>query len=51
MLYQPVQTFGLSSAVQGGDIGRITQPRDRYITLPAWTVLFRQVAVPCPAGS
>ena len=50
-LYQPVQTFGLSSAVQGGDIGRITQPRDRYITLPAWTVLFRQVAVPCPAGS
>lgn len=50
-LYQPVTTFGLSEAVQGADIGRIQRPRDRYAGLPDWTVLFRQVAVPCPAGS
>lgn len=50
-LFQPVTTFGLSEAIQGADVGRIDRPRDRYASLPAWTVLFRQVAVPCPVGS
>ncbi|MDT8307236.1 MAG: peptide ABC transporter substrate-binding protein [Anaerolineae bacterium] len=47
-LYQHVENYAVSEAVNGLEIGRIDQPRDRYETLPAWFLLYRDVSVRCP---
>jgi peptide/nickel transport system substrate-binding protein len=47
-LYQHVYTYALSPEVNEVEIGLISEPRDRYKTLAAWYLLFRDVAVACP---
>jgi peptide/nickel transport system substrate-binding protein len=52
-LFQHVYTYGLSETVLQKDgspaeIGLINQPRDRYRTMPAWFLFYRDVSVPCP---
>lgn len=52
-LYQHVAAYALREEVQGVEIGRVWQPRDRYHTLPAWFLNYREVTVSCaaePAG-
>jgi peptide/nickel transport system substrate-binding protein len=46
-LYQHVYTYALSPEVNEVEIGLISEPRDRYKTLAAWYLLFRDVAVAC----
>lgn len=52
-LYQAVQSYGLRESVvaagsgSGVIIGRISSPRDRYVTLRDWRVDSAEVAVPC----
>lgn len=48
-LYQHVYTYALSSAVNQAEIGRIDHPRDRYATFADWFLLYRDIAVACPA--
>jgi peptide/nickel transport system substrate-binding protein len=47
-LYQHVDAYVISEAVQQADIGRVWRPRDRYSSLAAWYLDFRDVAVGCP---
>jgi peptide/nickel transport system substrate-binding protein len=47
-LYQHVDNYAVSEAVNGLEIGRIDQPRDRYETLPNWFLLYRDVSIRCP---
>jgi len=47
-LYQQVTSYALSDQVQQAEIGRLGQPRDRFATLPAWFLSFREIAVSCP---
>ena len=47
-LFQYVSSYGLSDAVDSAEIGLIIQPRDRYNSLPQWTVNTQSVAVACP---
>jgi peptide/nickel transport system substrate-binding protein len=46
-LYQHVTSYALSDQVQQAEIGRLGQPRDRFATLPAWFLAFREIAVSC----
>lgn len=48
-LYQHVYTYALSSVVNQAEIGRIDHPRERYATFADWFLLYRDVAVACPA--
>lgn len=50
-LYQHVNTYVLSDAVQDVEIGRIWHPRDRFNSFAAWFLNFRDVAVSCPVDS
>jgi len=50
-LYQHVTNYVLSDAVQAAEIGRLQEPRDRFATLPAWFLSFREVPVNCPAAT
>ena len=47
-LFQHVDTYLLSEAVREAEIGRAWEPRDRYHTLPAWFLNYREVTVSCP---
>jgi peptide/nickel transport system substrate-binding protein len=47
-LYQHVTSYALSDQVQQAELGRLGQPRDRFATLPAWFLNFREIAVGCP---
>ncbi len=47
-LLQYVSSYGLSDVVNSAEIGLINTPRDRYRTLPDWTIATREVAVNCP---
>jgi peptide/nickel transport system substrate-binding protein len=47
-LFQHVYTYGINEAVNDAEIGRILTPRDRYETLPAWFLIYREIAVDCP---
>lgn len=47
-LFQHVYTYAVNDAVEGVEIGRINQPRDRYASLADWILLYRDVTVPCP---
>lgn len=47
-LFQHVYSYGISDAVYEVEIGRIENPRDRYVTLENWYMLFRDVTVACP---
>lgn len=49
-LYQHVTTYVMSDAVNQAEIGRVWAPRDRYQTLAAWFLNFRDITVSCPAG-
>lgn len=46
-LYQHATSYALSDQVQQAEIGRLGQPRDRFATLPAWFLAFREIAVSC----
>ena len=46
-LYQHVTSYALSDQVQQAEIGRLGRPRDRFATLPAWFLSFREIAVSC----
>ncbi len=46
-LYQHVAAYALREEVQAVEIGRVWQPRDRYRTLPAWFLNYREVTVSC----
>ncbi|MBP6788281.1 MAG: hypothetical protein KA170_11880, partial [Candidatus Promineofilum sp.] len=46
-LYQHVTSYALSDQVQQAEIGRLGRPRDRFATLPAWFLTFREVTVSC----
>ncbi|MCA9934397.1 MAG: hypothetical protein KC415_10760, partial [Anaerolineales bacterium] len=46
-LYQHVNTYGLSTAVNNVEIGRIDAPRDRYETLANWFLGYQDTTVPC----
>lgn len=48
-LFQHVYTYGLSEEVKSAEIGKIVHPRDRYKTFADWFLLYREVAVRCPA--
>jgi len=50
-LYQHVTGYVLSDAVQAAEIGRLQGPRDRFATLPAWFLSYREVPVNCPAAT
>ena len=47
-LYQHAYTYALSDTVNDADIGKITQPRDRYTTFANWFLLYKDVSVACP---
>lgn len=47
-LYQHVTSYALSDRVNEAEIGLISHPLDRYKTLPAWFLLYRDVTVSCP---
>jgi peptide/nickel transport system substrate-binding protein len=47
-LYQHVGSYALSDDVHQAEIGRLANPRDRFTTLPAWFLNFREIAVNCP---
>lgn len=47
-LLQYTTSYGLSEGVASAEIGLISQPRDRYTTLPQWTINTDIVPVPCP---
>jgi ABC-type transport system substrate-binding protein len=47
-LFQYVTSYGLSDVVQSAEIGPIHAPRDRYNSLPQWTIQTREIAVDCP---
>jgi peptide/nickel transport system substrate-binding protein len=47
-LYQHLNSYVLSDEVQQAEIGRLSSPRDRFTTLPAWFLSFREVTVNCP---
>lgn len=48
-LYQHVNIYALSHDVQQAEIGRVWEPRDRYVTFPAWFLNYRDVTVSCPS--
>ena len=50
-LYQHINTYALTSAVQEAEIGRVWEPRDRYATFPIWFLNFRDVTVSCPPAA
>ncbi len=47
-LYQHTYTYVLSDTVNNADIGKITQPRDRYATFANWFLLYKDVSIACP---
>jgi peptide/nickel transport system substrate-binding protein len=42
-LYVPVYTYGLDQRVNGGQVGALNAPHDRFMSLPDWYVLQRRV--------
>lgn len=46
-LYQAVQTYAIHESVAGATFGRIAYPRDRFQTLPNWTIETEKQVVPC----
>lgn len=49
-LYQHADTYVMNEIVKGAEIGRVWKPRDRYQSLPAWFLNYRDVTVSCPSG-
>lgn len=47
-LFQHVDAYVLRDDVQGAEIGLVWQPRDRFQTMAAWFLNYRDVAVSCP---
>ena len=50
-LYQHVNTYALSTAVNDAEIGKIDAPRDRYETFANWFIGYHDISVLCPAES
>lgn len=46
-LFQHVYTYAVNEAVEGVEIGLIDHPRDRYLTMADWILLYRDVTVSC----
>lgn len=46
-LYQQVNSYAVSTAVHGVEIGRIDHPRDRYQTLADWFLGYEEVSILC----
>jgi peptide/nickel transport system substrate-binding protein len=46
-LFQHVYTYAVNESVEGVQIGLIDHPRDRYLTMPDWILLYRDVTVSC----
>lgn len=46
-LFQRVDSYVVSDRVRSAAIEPFSRPRERYSSLPAWTVLFREVQVAC----
>lgn len=46
-LFQHVYTYAVNESVEGVEIGRIDNPRDRYLSLTDWILLYRDVTVAC----
>lgn len=46
-LFQHVYTYAVNEEVEGVEIGRIDHPRDRYLTMADWILLYRDVMVTC----
>ncbi len=46
-LFQHVYTYAVNEAVEGVEIGLIDNPRDRYLTMADWILLYREVTVSC----
>ncbi len=46
-LYQQTNSYALSTAVLGVEIGRIDHPRDRYQTLADWFLGYEEISVLC----
>jgi peptide/nickel transport system substrate-binding protein len=42
-LYVPIYTYGIDQRVNGGQIGSLMTPQDRFLSLPDWYVLQRRV--------
>jgi peptide/nickel transport system substrate-binding protein len=42
-LYVPIYTYGIDQRVNGGQIGSLMAPHDRFLSLPDWYVLQRRV--------
>jgi len=49
-LYQHVSSYVLRDDVQQAEVGLVWHPRDRYQSLPAWFLNYRDVTVSCPPG-
>lgn len=46
-LFQHVYTYTINEAVEGVEIGLIDHPRDRYLSMADWILLYRDVTVSC----
>ena len=46
-LFQHVYTYAVNEVVEGVEIGLIDHPRDRYLTMADWILLYRDVTVSC----
>ncbi len=46
-LFQHVYTYAVNEVVEGVEIGLIDHPRDRYLTMADWILLYREVTVSC----
>lgn len=47
-LFRHVYTYAVDTSVEGLQIGKIKDPRDRYHSLSNWIVQYRDVTVACP---
>ncbi len=46
-LFQHVSSYAVNDGVEGVQIGLIDNPRDRYLTMADWILLYRDVTVGC----
>ena len=46
-LFRPVSTYAVNEAIHGVEIGKMSQPRDRFRSLADWFLSFEEVAVTC----
>ncbi|MFN2134368.1 MAG: ABC transporter substrate-binding protein [Candidatus Promineifilaceae bacterium] len=47
-LFQHIYTYAVRDSIEGVEIGRIDDTRDRYASLASWIVAYENLAVLCP---